>query len=261
MKKIVLLLLIAPFFLGCSAKTNPKNILTSFILNVKKFDFQNASSLVTTETKSVLISIKKEFENSTNTDERLIAASKNVTNETVERDYSINTITLVENDSYATLNTGKFQIKFKKTGGEWKLICNQQLIIAIYGESILFDDISKSYSDMLKMYQRKTSLIKNILKNNANLEATNLTKLINEQNQDKSEDINSIFKTIRQYQNIFDTFGQNVNTLNISDDQKIELEGMDNRISLAKMNFNDSLMKYNQKSLFRTLEYLKNKTD
>lgn len=245
MKHLTVYILATLFLFGCSGTNSPKSTVANFISTLKMLDFENAQAFVTDETKTAFTEAKLKFQNSSIFQDEL-TKSKSLNESDIVKKYGLDQLieTVTDKNAVVFSKDSTSKIKLEKVGGSWKIICTKDIVEGILFENRNFEVAMEAYKSLYEQYERRTDLILNIISTTQNADVNAIRQKIKEI-ESIGNDISNV-STYGSKQNELTNLISNIlSTNNPSTDLSIQLEGIENRITLARRNFNDAVVENN----------------
>ena len=245
MKHLTILFLTTLLLFGCSSSDTPKNTVSKYVTALKKLDFETAQKFLTDETKPVFTDAKLKFQNSSSFQDEM-TKSKTLTDNEIINKYGLDNLleTTVDKNSTVFTKDSANKIQLEKVGGSWKVICTKNISHGLLFENQNLENAKSAYKTLLENYKRKSDLIINIIGSTQNAETDAIKSKIKEIDNLGSELKNSFDFGTKQneLENLSSTSLSKINPLAES---AIQLELTENRISLARKEFNDAVHENN----------------
>lgn len=245
MKHLTILFFATLFLFGCSSSDTPKNAVSNFVTAVKRLDFETAQKFLTAETKPVFTDAKLKFQNSSSFQDEM-TKSKSLTDNDIIKKYGLDNLIETTVDKNATVFTkdSANKIQLEKVDGSWKIICTKYITNGLLFESQNLENVKNAYKTLQENYKRKTDLLINIIGATQNPETDAIKSKIKEIDNLGSDLINAFDFGTKQneLENLSSAY---LTKANPSSDLAIQLEGTENRISLASRDFNYAVIDNN----------------
>lgn len=245
MKHLTILFLATLFLFGCSSSDTPKGTVSAFVTAVKKLDFETAQKFLTEETKTVFTDAKIKFQNSSSFQDEM-TKSKSLTDNDILKKYGLDNLIETTVDKNATVFTkdSSNKIQLEKVGGSWKIICTKYITNGLLFENQNLERVKAAYKTLQDNYKRKADLLINIIGTTQNSETDAIKSKIKEIDNLGSDLTNAFDFGTKQneLENLSSAYLSKINPLS---DLAIQLEGTENRITLARRDFNDAVLENN----------------
>jgi hypothetical protein len=245
MKHLTILLLMTVFLVGCSRSYTPKETVATFVTAVKKLDFETAQKLLTDETKSIFTNEKINFQNSSSFQNEM-TRSKSLTDNEIRKEYGLDNLLEITANKNATVFTkdSANRIQLEEVGGSWKIICTKNIVNGLLFENQKLEAVKSAYNTLLGNYKRKTDLLLNIIGETQSPETNAIRAKIKEIDNFGSYLANAFDFGTKQ--NELETLSvAYLSKVNPMSNLAIQLEGTENRISLARRDFNYAVIDNN----------------
>jgi hypothetical protein len=245
MKHLTILLLMTFSLLGCSRSYTPKETVSNFVTAMKKLDFESAQKLLTDETKAIFTDGKIKFQNSSFFQNEM-TRSKSLTDNDITNVYGLDNLLEITVDKNATVLTkdSSNKIQLEKVGGSWKIICTKNIVNGLLYENQKLEAVKSSYKTLLDNYKRKTDLLLSIIGETQSPETKAIRAKIKEID-NLGSDLANVFDFGTKQNELETLSSAYLSKVNPMSNLAVQLEGTENRISLARRDFNYAVIDNN----------------
>lgn len=245
MKHLPILFLATLFLFGCSSSDTPKGTVSAFVAAVKKLEFETAQRFLTDETKTVFSDAKNIFQNSSSFQDEMIK-SKSWNDNDIIKKYGLDNLieTTVGKNATVFTKDSSNKIQLEKVEGSWKIICTKNITNGLLFENKYLETVKAAYKTLQENYKRKSDLLINIIGATQDSEANAIKAKIKEI-ENLGSDFTKAFDFGTKQNELEDLSSTYLSKANRLSDLAIQLEGTENKITLARRDFNDAVIENN----------------